>query len=224
MLYRAAAILATVASLSHPLAANASEWVLPPGSSVDGKTSAQLSADWWQWAESIPHESNPVRDLTGENCGVGQQGEVWFLAGGFGSSKIRRSCTIPQGNSVFFPVINMVYWRRGSASTLTCDQAKEFSALNNETALDLFVELDGVPIADVKQYRSSSQECFDVYGRIPKDQRPYDAYPSASDGYWILLKPLPAGRHTLRFGGRYNQSSGAYGRMVQDIEYELIVQ
>jgi len=66
--------------------------VLPPGSKADDRSAEALSIAWWQWAMSIPDEVNPVRDLTGANCDVGQQGKVWFLAGGFGSSKIRRKC------------------------------------------------------------------------------------------------------------------------------------
>jgi hypothetical protein len=38
------------------------------------------------------------------------------------------------------------------------------------------------------------------------------------------LKPLSAGRHTLKFGGKYNRQSADYGHMVQDIEYVLLVQ
>ncbi len=103
---------------------------------------AQLTADWWQWAMSTSEEDSPVADPTGANCGVNQRGNTWFLAGGFGSSKIQRTCTVP----------------------------------------------------------------------------------SATDGFWLLLNPLPPGRHTLKFGGRYNHESTDYGRMVQDIEYVLNVQ
>lgn len=46
----------------------------------------------------------------------------------------------------------------------------------------------------------------------------------STDGFWLLLKPLSAGRHTLKFGGKYNRQSADYGHMVQDIEYVLLVQ
>src|SRR4051812_12500754 len=78
---------------------------------------------WWQWAYSTPDEINPVRDITGENCHQGQSGDVWFLAGGFGSSTIKRKCEIPANKYIFFPVINMAYYKP-NGGTLSCEEAK----------------------------------------------------------------------------------------------------
>ncbi len=203
-------------------ATNDNEFAFPPGAPMAGRSVALLTADWWQWAMSMPDEVNPVRDRTGAHCGMGQRGEVWFLAGGFGSSRIHRVCTVPYGKTLLFPVVNMVYWPARGATSYSCEQARASAALNNDSALDLFVELDGVAAEDVKRYRVSTEQCFDVFGRIPVGQRP-NGYPAASDGYWMALKPLAPGHHTLKFGGRYNRASAAFGRMVQDIEYEIIV-
>jgi hypothetical protein len=156
---------------------------------------------------------------------VGQEGQVWFLAGGFGSSKVRRRCTVPGDKYLFFPAINMVFYApEEKRAGFTCEQAKRNAALNNDRAIDLFVELDGVAVKDVKRFRVRSEKCFDIFERVPRSHQPYNAYPSASDGYWLLFAPLPKGRHTLKFGGRYNRDSADYGRMVQDIEYELTVE
>jgi len=173
---------------------------------------------------SASDEENPVSDLTGSNCSVGQRGTVWFLAGGFGSTKVRRVCTIPAGRTLFFPVINMAYWPRQGNAAYTCAQAKAAAAVNNNAAIDLFAELDGVAIESIKQHRVSSEDCFDIFSRVPSGRRPYNGYPAATDGYWLLVQPLSKGRHILKFGGKYNRSSSAYGRMLQDIEYELVVQ
>jgi hypothetical protein len=37
-----------------------------------------LSAEWWQWALSIPTPVNPQLDPNGANAVVGQRGKVWF--------------------------------------------------------------------------------------------------------------------------------------------------
>lgn len=224
MTYRTIATLTFATLMACSSAAGASEWVLPPGASFNNTPPAQLSNEWWQWARATPDDINPLLDQTGTHCASGQQGAVWFLAGGFGSARIRRVCTIPSGKALFFPVINMVHWRSNDSRNYTCNQAKAAAALNNETALDLFAELDGVAINDIQKYRVRSARCFNIFGRVPKSENPYNAFPSASDGYWLLLKPLPKGHHTLKFGGRYNRNSVEFGRMVQDIEYELIVQ
>jgi hypothetical protein len=67
-----------------------------------------LTAKWWQWALSIPVFENPLLDQTGEKCMVGQRGPVWFLVGNFGGGDTTRSCSIPEGKRLFFPVINSV--------------------------------------------------------------------------------------------------------------------
>jgi hypothetical protein len=51
---------------------------------------AKLSADWWQWALSIPTSVNPQTDPTGENAVVGQRGSIWYLAGVFGGGTVTR--------------------------------------------------------------------------------------------------------------------------------------
>ena len=185
----------------------------------------ELTARWWQWAMYLPRDSNPVADTTGAFCAMGQRGDVWFLAGGFGSSKVRRTCAVPAGSSVVFPLINMVYWPSADGvDRFTCAQARDAAKLNNDTAIDLFAELDGRPLPRTSRQRVATVDCFDVFERMPAARKPYKAWPAATDGYWVWLDPLPPGRHVLTFGGRYNRSSGQEGRMVQDIAYELIVE
>ena len=69
---------------------------------------AKLTPEWWQWALSIPSIVNPQTDPTGDNAVVGQRGPIWFLAGVFGSGPASRSCFVPQGTALFFPVINAI--------------------------------------------------------------------------------------------------------------------
>ena len=70
---------------------------------------SQLSARWWQWAFSIPTGQNPLTDQNGEDCMVGQRGSVWFLGTVVPvspSTKATRACKVPEGTTLFFPVIN----------------------------------------------------------------------------------------------------------------------
>ena len=209
-------------------------WILPcakasgavvaaPGFKLDGRTASALSVAWWQWAESFPDGEGPVDNRTGANCALGQTGKVWFLAGGFGSSKIQRTCRIPAHKSIFFPVINMVYWRARDSHAETCKIARHDASLNNRTPPDLYVEVDGVPVKDVLAYRATTPKCFDLFKRVPSTVPHYNAYPSASDGFWILLRPLSKGTHTIKFGGKYHNDIAALGNMQQDIEYTAIV-
>jgi hypothetical protein len=199
----------------------ASPSALKPDFILDGLAGPELSAAWWQWAMSAPEDKSPIEDMSGVNCAVNQSGQVWFLAGGYGSSRISRTCTVPAGKYLFFPLVNMAYWSTGENDGFTCQDAKARAALNNDTALDLFVSIDGVTMEGANRFRYRTEKCFDIFARIPKAMKPYDAFPSASDGYWIALPPLPKGKHVLNFGGRYNRNSPAFGRMVQDIRYEI---
>lgn len=198
--------------------------VLPPDFLLNGKTAADLSAEWWQWAQSSPASTSPVRDTTGKSCAVQQSGDVWFLAGGYGSSRISRTCTVPYGKYIFFPAVNMAYWAQGANSTFSCAEAKLGAAVNNATALDIFVEIDGVKLNDARQYRVRTEECFDVFARVPENLRPAAGDPAASDGFWYLLEPLSRGRHEIRFGGRYNNNADSFSQMVQDIEYVILIE
>ena len=74
----------------------------PASAESDGLKS--LSAQWWQWALSIPSSENPLLDTTGEKCMVGQRGSTWFLAGLFGGgAPVIRTCTVPDNVNLFFP-------------------------------------------------------------------------------------------------------------------------
>jgi hypothetical protein len=189
---------------------------------VSGKFLHEYANIWWQWTRTMNNHESPVRDLVGDKCSVNQSGNVWFLAGGYGSSKINRKCIIPEGKHIFFPIINMAYWPRRGGSP-TCESVKNGAALNNENVLSINVELDGEIIPEAKEYRIKSNKCFDLFGLIPKEHNARKVFPSATDGYWLMLKPLSKGKHNLKFSAQYNRVNGSFGKMAQDIEYEIEV-
>src|SRR3977135_307904 len=67
-----------------------------------------LTAQWWQWALSIPTDQNPTLDTNGQDCMIGQRGSVWFLAGIFGGGTVSRTCAVPEDTTLFFPLINAI--------------------------------------------------------------------------------------------------------------------
>src|SRR5262249_7983648 len=81
------------------------ERVIERNSNTFGNTYGEWSAQWWQWVLSIPAATNPNLDTTGANCGMGQAGPVWFLAGAFGGT-FTRFCTVPAGKALFFAILN----------------------------------------------------------------------------------------------------------------------
>jgi hypothetical protein len=190
---------------------------------VAGKALHQYANKWWQWTSTMGDEESPVRDKTGEYCHVNQNGDVWFLAGGYGTSKIKRHCIIPHGKYIFFPIINMAYWPEQDVSK-TCEEVKQESALNNSELYLVYAELDGLSIPNVRNNRIKSQNCFDLHERLALTQSTKKVYPTATDGYWLMLKPLSKGVHSLKFNAQYHHKTAVHGNMMQDIEYTIEVE
>ncbi|HWP92992.1 MAG TPA: hypothetical protein VNN20_12435 [Thermodesulfobacteriota bacterium] len=187
--------------------------VFPPNSNPFGKKYSEWSTEWWQYVLSIPPSENPLLDETGEKCVVGQHGPVWFLAGTFFGGETMRACSIPEGTALFFPVINSAFIDTPNV----CGQGPERTPLDEMRALtaefidgatNLLVEVDGNPIPSLgKRFRIKS-EVFNV--ALPEDNLfdpfcedfggvPAGIYsPSVDDGFYVMLKPLDAGEHTLR--------------------------
>lgn len=190
---------------------------------IDGIRQDDYANMWWQWAVSMPNSDSPVRDRIGNKCHINQIGPVWFLAGGYGSSKIKRNCSIPSDKYVFFPVINMLYYPPPSNSKLTCESAKKGAALNNQHLISFKVTIDDKQLVNPVFYRHASRKCFDLFARKSDNKQHIKLYPSATDGYWVMLEPLAPGRHKIAFKAEYNREDEAFGKMFQDIEYTIEV-
>ena len=196
------------------------------GIPVVGLQQSDYANMWWQWAVSMPATQSPVRDRVGDKCGVNQVGPVWFLAGGYGSSHIKRTCTIPSDKYVFFPIINMIYYPREGRRAPSCQSVKAGAALNNQYLRSFKIIIDKQQYLNPALYRQASKKCFDLIARKPNITESQHVYPSATDGYWIMLKPLSVGRHHIAFRAEYDRprgSRGNFGKMVQDIEYDIKV-
>lgn len=216
----AGVIAAPLAEAAKPAKLNAADqWLLPPDAKVGDETFGDLTARWWQWAHRMPID--PYLDPDGRWCGIDQEGPVWFLAGTDGTFNANRTCVVPAGRHILVPIINMRHsnsrQHHGEPLPLPCKVLQEGAAVNNDRLGSAIVLIDGVPVTDVAQYRVRSNGCFPL---IAGD----DESPStAADGYWLLLKPLPSGRHTLTIGANYAADETGYGRMVQNFEYLLHV-
>jgi hypothetical protein len=188
---------------------------------------AKLSAEWWQWALSIPTSVNPQLDITdGKNAVVGQRGPVWFLAGIWDPANnghtATRTCSVPQGTAFFFPVINGVGINApvcGGPPESVNDVRKD-AAMGVDGAANLSVTLDGVAIKIPPRVQS---KVFAV--ALPKDNvfglpclLPGIYSPAAGDGFYVLLGPLSVGGHTLHF-----HAENPAGTVNQDVTYHLTV-
>jgi hypothetical protein len=101
-----------------------------------------LQREWWQWAISIPLGPNPLTDDSGRDCGVGQRGEYWFVAGNAGG-RSTRSCTVPRGVKLVVPVVtSFCYPEEGFDDDASCI-AYIVNAMAGYGPADLLLKLDG---------------------------------------------------------------------------------
>ena len=189
---------------------------------------ASTTAQWWQYALSIPTSVNPLIDTTGADCMVGQRDPIWFLAGIFPGGTATRTCAVPAGEWLFFPVINSVQINapgvRGQTDSLNVAQLRSLAAPLIDSATNMYVKVDGKSVKNLIRIKS------DLFATtFPVDNIfnnpcggpgtvPDGIYsPSVDDGYYAILSPLHAGRHMLHI---HAESSGGF---MLDVNYSLNV-
>lgn len=202
--------------------------VFPPDS-----RNAELTADWWQWDFQIPNAVNPNLDPTGTYCVVGQWGPIFYLSGG-GPGPISRTCTVPAGKTLFFPIINVEcssiepppYQGRTDAERTACVQSWMNGLVRSSLKLTIR-STDAGPAANVnvphlENYALRSPTFTFV---LPPDNQfgvpAGTAAYAMSDGIWVMARLAP-GRYTVHFEGKM-LPPGAPGENDQDVTYYLTV-
>jgi hypothetical protein len=200
----AATALALTAQAAQGKGNNGNPGILPPQAGAFGTTYAELQAEWWQWALGIPVAENPLLDATGENAALDQEGKVFFLAGSFGGV-YERTCQVPAGKALFFPVVNNIWIGFPGDPPTPIEELRAIIAGWIDATEDVVsCEIDGEPIKNLGAYRTQSP-VFDV--EIPVDPDGWQAWgipagidgPCVDDGIYLLLAPLSVGEHTIRF-------------------------
>jgi hypothetical protein len=136
---------------------------------------------------------------------TGQSGPVWFLAGVFGPAEC--SGTVPAGKALFFPLAD------AECSTLedppfhgdTEAEQRSCAKLSADqiVAANLFCEIDGVAVTNLESYRVASPQ-FEFTAPTPWVFGVVGGPGTAvGDGYYLLLRPLSLGEHTIHFGGDF---------------------
>ena len=216
------AIAAALLGLIAPMNVANADPILAP--------SPTLAAEWWQWGLSVPTQQNPQLDPDGRYCMVGQRTSTWFLAGEFGGDTATRSCSVPAGTRLFFPIANAINFNTpkvcGQPSTnLTVKDMRGLSkaTIDGVDRLSLFV--DGKNARSlVKRVQSPvfsvalpENNVFDAQCRAARlGNVPAGVYsPAVDDGYYVLLEPLPPGKHTISYH--------VEGNVAGDVKYSITV-
>jgi hypothetical protein len=204
-------VLALGVLLALALAAPLASAQVGQGAKASGKAS-ELAADWWQWALAEPVATNP---LVGSYAGGPQcdgrpvsdvPGKKWFLAGSFDGSTVERTCTMPVGTQLFFPVGNYVFLITEPEETeeIAREAANGFiDAVLADPEFSMIVTVDGKEVKSKRIVRADSP-LFSA--TVPENNLfsaccglPAGDYDAVADGLWAALPPLSKGEHTIHF-------------------------
>jgi hypothetical protein len=188
-----------------------------------GKPYGRWASKWWEWYLSIPKSINPVLDITGKYSSVNQpQHDIWFLAGKYADEDSKtfpnRLCTIPRDRSILFPVINCEANPLEYPELATEDDIIKRVSQDEDSIVkkECFVDGNSIPPQRIR----SDPDVFEL--RIIPDNgasiKNAGTTLASADGYWVFLKPLSVGKHTISFRG-----SCEYGKLNSGADYRLDV-
>jgi hypothetical protein len=121
-------------------------------------------------------------------------------------------CGIPKGTSILFPIVNVVcddleprpFFGQTEQEQRICAN----DLIDTANATDLHVEIDGYEVKNPEQYRIDSPAGGFEFTAVENNPVgiPAGNGTGVSDGFWILLKPLKPGEHTITFSGKIDIS------------------
>ncbi|MFO1204416.1 MAG: hypothetical protein U1E63_01430 [Burkholderiales bacterium] len=191
-------------------------------SKVYGKTYGEWAAEWQKWAYAGTSAQNAITDTDGRYCNLNQPKEgVWFLAGTFGQVNVTRTCTIPKGRALFYPLVEYGWIDCPGTpdEDLSDAQVRAILAGTIDTACQLTSTLDGVAIASLQVLTGRTQSP-NFRSILPNDSVIADKsgcptpLPGGKtgrqivDGYWIMVPPLSSGKHNLTLHGALCNPNG----------------
>jgi hypothetical protein len=203
--------------------------VIPIDAVAYGSTYGEWAARYWQWVLSIPAATNPGNDTTGEFCAEGQQGPVWFLGSTFTSDPATRHCTVPAGKALFFPIATVI----SGAGAYDCDPtlpdvpcniaALRVIAGDATDSVSLEVSIDGKGLRHLAGQHVQTPAFTLTYpeGNV-FEAPPGTLGPNVADGYWLMLAPLSAGKHTNRSRALFTGGLFA-GSVIEATTYLTVV-
>ena len=184
-----------------------------------GHTWQYWTTKWWQWFLSIPKANTADLDNFDGNYYVDQSDpNVCFLASTT-DGRVERTVKIPSRKAILFPVINV---------TISNSEDPTF---NNDTEMISFVkgQMDDI----VKKQASIDGEDLLISEKFRVQSPPFNfSYPpnnifearegptrGVGDGYWIFIRPMQPGKHTVRTYG-----SCMSGKIQIDAKIQLIIE
>lgn len=187
-------------------------------------TYGQWSTAWWEWAEQYFPDLDFGKGRV--DCSLGQSGPVWFLGGSGDDRPVSRRCTIERGKALFIPLVNAAdFDDEPSCAADPCTVEEQREILNgifseapagifNSVACGLEIEVDEAPAVFSTPIVRTQSPPFDYAGNLD----------NISDGFWVMVEPLPEGDHTIQFSGGICDIDTGDPLFAVDVKYVITVE
>ncbi|OAJ62770.1 hypothetical protein A6V36_20585 [Paraburkholderia ginsengiterrae] len=218
---------ASVANNSVTKAAVTSTQIVPPNETFEGKTYPLWEAAFWQWALALPVNDptlpHPFNDCNNRPISAGQSGDVWFWSAPEATVVCNQSATIiPAGKAIFLTTLDIEASSLDAPPFFATTAAGQLAIAQQfaNYIQDLFVTIDGVPVANVTAYRTTTVQ-FTFTAPTPWIFNTVGGSgTSVGDGYFLMLQ-LPPGAHTIHYGGTFNIPKGVLGHKAVTIPMDV---
>jgi hypothetical protein len=185
--------------------------VLPPDGTVQGKGYKEWSGRFWQWALEYPlDEGHPF--LGESEFSHRQRGDVWYWGAPDGPAAF--DVALPEGTWLFLTTRDVECSSleppesgfHGDSEAEQRDCAKFWA----DHIRNVFVVINGDAVEGLDAHRFASPQ-FKFNAPTPWIFAATGGKGSAvADGYYLLIK-LPAGVHTIHYGGEFYFAPGELG-------------
>ena len=192
-----------------------------------GKSYNYWTQKWWEWNLLFPKSLHPNVNFTSDKCGYGidPNRPVVFLPQAFLDSDptFDRTCTIPSGKAVL-TAIQSGDCNYGAIDIRTENSLRECAMAGNDGTV-ITVSVDGNTYPHYEEGRRATSDLFNVTvipGNIMEYQN-LGVQKAIVDGYYIFLKPLSVGEHTVNIKFDTHNVNDATFNTGQEGIWHLIV-
>ena len=203
-----------------------------------GKPYEDWVQDWWRWNAAIP--SDPETTFAGvkENgCLIDNEGSVAMVMDPAIGGVHHQRCEISSNQGILIPA-----WSALCSGAVKGSESKSFKELSEcarqynlgKVTVKAWVDNKSIAQVDAEDYKTINLvNASELYSKgfnitIPADSNLAVDYPgthlAAAHGWYIFLKPLPIGDHTVRYVNDVRETTlGAGNTNNADITYSFKV-
>ncbi len=216
-------VIAVVNSGSLSLAQDVGQTYYLKSDKPFGSPYGEWIINYWNWWANLPEKISPISH--NYSCFVHDDGKSVYLVDVLTiGHDIKYSCEIPSNRSIFVPIVTTEYdngladYRKANDAKLIGDATKD-----NDGATFKF-SLDGqeIPQKTLEDLRTSSP--YWNITIVPDNQfsgpggEPPGTWRAIAEGYYIILKPLNPGNHTINYEAKsissLSSAKGVYNLVV----------